>query len=139
MICPACKSDMFVVEHKKIELDYCPSCQGVWFDSGELELWLESLGLESYGEFLNNILGSAEAESPEKPRKCPICRQKMRKATIGQKPEILIDVCGKGDGLWFDGGEVSHLLKQTAKEPSGKPGSQQRVNAFLGETFQAKE
>ena len=38
MKCPIDKSDMIVVEHEKIELDYCLRCSGVWFDSGELEL-----------------------------------------------------------------------------------------------------
>jgi len=47
MICPACKNDMIVVEHEDIELDYCTNCNGVWFDSGELELLLEAAGLES--------------------------------------------------------------------------------------------
>jgi len=46
MICPVCKCDMIVVEYHNIELDYCTTCKGVWFDSGELELLLESHGLE---------------------------------------------------------------------------------------------
>ena len=56
MICPACKSDMIVVEHSQIELDYCTDCRGVWFDSGELELLLESMGLENPDLFLGNLL-----------------------------------------------------------------------------------
>ena len=139
MICPTCKSDMIVVEHENIELDYCTNCRGVWFDSGELELLLESMGLESPDQFLSNILGSAEAESSEKKRKCPICRQKMKKTTIGQEPAILIDVCQRADGLWFDAGEVGQLIKQLAKMPSEKQGSQQQIITFLGEVFEARE
>ncbi|MCK4262673.1 MAG: zf-TFIIB domain-containing protein, partial [Dehalococcoidia bacterium] len=114
MICPTCKADMIVVEHNNIELDYCTDCQGVWFDSGELELLLESMSLEHPDMFLGNILGSVEAPSAEKKRKCPICGQKMKKAIVGQEPEILIDVCRQGDGLWFDGGELGQLVKQMA-------------------------
>ena len=139
MICPACKSDMIVVEHNKIELDYCTNCQGVWFDSAELELLLESMSLESPDLFLSNILDSAEAKPSEKKRKCPICRQKMKKTTIGQEPEILIDVCQQGDGLWFDGGEVGELIRQLAEKPSEKQGSQQHVITFLGEVFETRE
>jgi Zn-finger nucleic acid-binding protein len=138
MICPTCKSDMIVVEHNKIELDYCTNCQGVWFDSGELELLLESMSLESPEIFLNNILDSAGVESSEKKRKCPICRQKMKKTNIGQEPAILIDVCQQGDGLWFDGGEVGQLIKQLAEKSSEKQGSQHRVVTFLGEVFGAQ-
>lgn len=139
MICPTCKSSMIVVEHNKVELDYCPNCQGVWFDSGELELLLESMSLESPNLFLSNILNSAEAKSPEKKRRCPICNQKMKKTTIGQQPKILIDVCQRRDGLWFDGSEVGHLIKQLAEELGEKPGSQQQVITFLGKVFQARE
>ncbi len=139
MICPVCKSDIIVVEYNKIELDYCTDCQGVWFDSGELELLLESINLESQNIFLSNILSSEEAESSEKKRKCPICGQKMKKTGIGQEPEILIDVCQRGDGLWFDGGELGQLTRQMAKKPSEKTRSQQEVITFLGEVFNPME
>jgi Zn-finger nucleic acid-binding protein len=139
MICPGCKSDMIVVEHNKIELDYCTGCQGVWFDSGELELLLESMSLGSSNLFLGNILDSEEAESSEKKLRCPICSRKMKKITIGQQREILIDVCWQGDGLWFDGGELGQLIEQMANEPLGKPDSQHHIIAFLGEVFKARE
>jgi len=130
---------MIVVEYNKIELDYCTQCQGVWFDSGELELLLESLSLESPNQFLGNILNSKEAESSERKRKCPICGRKMKKTTIGEHPGILIDACRRGEGLWFDGGELGRLIKQIAREPSGKPDSQNQITAFLGEVFKGWE
>ncbi len=139
MICPTCKSDMIVVEYNKIELDYCTDCQGVWFDSGELELLLESMNLESQNVFFSNILSSEEAESSEKKRKCPICGQKMKKTGIGQERGILIDVCQRGDGLWFDSGELGQLTRQLAKKPSEKTRSQQEVITFLGEVFKPME
>ena len=139
MICPTCKSDMIVVEHEKIELDYCPDCQGVWFDAGELGLLLETMAIKEPGLSLDNILNYAEARSSEKKRRCPICGQKMRKTTIGKQPEILIDVCQQGEGLWFDGGEVGQLISQLADKPSEKADSQGRVISFLGEVFKARE
>jgi Zn-finger nucleic acid-binding protein len=63
----------------------------------------------------------------------------MKKTTIGQEPEILIDVCQQGDGLWFDGGEVGQLIRQLVGKPSEKRGSQQHVITFLGEVFEAWE
>ncbi len=139
MICPTCKSDMIVVEHSNIELDYCTNCHGVWFDSGELELLMESMELESPNQLFSDILNSPEAASPEKKRKCPLCGHKMKKTIIGEQPEILIDVCQQGDGLWFDGGEVGQLIKQLVRKPSKKGGPQQQVITFLGEVFQARE
>jgi hypothetical protein len=139
MICPGCKSDMTVVEYNKIELDYCTRCQGVWFDSGELELLLKSMSLEDPNLFFASIRDSKEAASSEKKQRCPICGQKMKKTTIAQQREILIDVCPQGDGLWFDGGELAQLVKQMVKQPLEEPDSQRQVIAFLGEVFKARE
>jgi Zn-finger nucleic acid-binding protein len=138
MICPACKSDMIVVEHRKIELDYCTSCRGVWFDAGELELLLESAGLEGVEPLLAGLAGSTEADSKEKKRKCPICIRKMKKLSVGQKPEILLDICQRGDGIWFDGGELAQLVGQLAGKAGEKTSPQQEILAFLQEVFKAE-
>ena len=137
MKCPACKNNVIVVEYNKIELDYCPNCKGVWFDSGELELLLKTMGLESRSLFLNNILNSEEVKTAEKGRKCPICGSKMKKATVGQQPAVLVDACKQGHGLLFDGGEVVQVIKQLTETPSAKKGSQEQVIDFLGEVFKA--
>ena len=139
MICPACKNDMIVVEYNRIELDHCIRCQGTWFDSDELELLLKSMKLESRNLFLNNILNSPETKSSERKRKCPICGKKMKKTTIGQQPEILIDVCQQGHGLYFDGGELNKLIRQLAeKQPEGE-GAQHQVISFMGDVFKASD
>ena len=121
MICPACKSDMIVVEHEDIELDYCVKCHGVWFDAGELELLLGSLGLDSTSPFLNSILEAEEAKTEEEKRRCPLCRQKMKKSNLETK--VLVDLCPQGEGIWFDGGEVGMLIKQLARKKPAKPGA----------------
>ena len=137
MICPVCKEDMIVVEHERIELDYCVKCFGVWFDAGELELLLESLGLEEMGFRMEEIMALPEQRTAEEVRKCPICRKKMRKVTIGHTPAVLIDACPQGDGLWFDGGEVNQIIRQLVDTSPGD--AQGQVVTFLGEVFKARE
>ena len=139
MKCPACGNLMIVVEHEQIELDYCVNCSGVWFDAGELELLLETMQLERSILSLDSILTSPEAGSGEKKRKCPICGKKMKKATVGHTPEVLIDACDRGDGLWFDSGEVGQLITQLPDSQSGESDSQGRVITFLGEVFRARD
>jgi Zn-finger nucleic acid-binding protein len=139
MVCPVCKHDMIVVEYHNIELDYCNNCKGVWFDSGELELLLKSYGLEEPKAFFDGILDSQEAVSSEKKRNCPICGHKMKKTAIGGQPEILIDVCGDKHGLWFDGGEVTQLIRRLAGEHPPKHDSMGHVTSFLKEIFAAPE
>jgi Zn-finger nucleic acid-binding protein len=139
MICPVCKYDMIVVEYQNIELDYCNSCKGVWFDSGELELLLKSYSLEEPKTFLDGILNSHEAVSSEKKRNCPVCGHKMQKTAIGGQPEILIDMCRDKHGLWFDGGEVAQLIRRLAGEQPPKHDSGEKVISFLEEVFKAQE
>jgi uncharacterized protein len=46
MKCPLCKEPELVMsERQGIEIDYCPTCRGVWLDRGELDKIVEkSLG-----------------------------------------------------------------------------------------------
>lgn len=136
MICPACKSDMVVAEYNSIELDYCNNCHGVWFDAGELELFLKSLNLDT-AELLKSFVAQ-EAKTAGEKRKCPICGQRMKQTNIGQAPVIFIDRCQRGHGLWFDGGELAQLLKQHTDGLSAGQDSGQQVISFLREVFKAE-
>src|SRR5512139_341128 len=111
MKCPVDKSDMIVVEHKSVELDYCQKCTGVWFDCGELELLLE-IKKSAEGQSCEELVKQEKASVTEAKRKCPICGQKMDKAWLGKDLKVLIDSCPIGDGLWFDGGELHQVISQ---------------------------
>lgn len=42
MHCPVCKDPQLVIsERQGIEIDYCPTCRGVWLDRGELDKLIE--------------------------------------------------------------------------------------------------
>jgi Zn-finger nucleic acid-binding protein len=130
---------MVVVEYHNIELDYCPACKGVWFDSGELELLLGSHHMEDTEPFLDNILSSPEAITTEKKRRCPICGRKMKRATIVEQPRVIIDMCRRKHGLWFDRGEVSQLISHLAGEHRLVKNPGEEVASFLEEVFKAPE
>jgi Zn-finger nucleic acid-binding protein len=136
MICPICQQDMIVVEYRQIEIDYCRSCSGIWFDKGELELLLKTTSLGDTG--LPTLEGLAKENRSHGERKCPICRKKMQETPLG-KPAIHIDVCRRGDGIWFDGGELQQMLKQIAPGTLADKGAIQQITAFLGETFKGEK
>ena len=47
--CPAGGAALVIVERQGIEIDYCPTCRGVWLDRGELDKIVErSLGARGY-------------------------------------------------------------------------------------------
>jgi Zn-finger nucleic acid-binding protein len=42
MQCPVCKDQQLAIsERQGVEIDYCPSCRGVWLDRGELDKLIE--------------------------------------------------------------------------------------------------
>ena len=133
MICPACTGDMVVVEYQQIELDFCPKCHGIWFDSGELGFMLEKSGIN--GASIGDPTHLTPAKTDEKIRKCPLCRRPMSKNYIGDHPAVMIDVCRNREGLFFDGGEVRALLEQLPHGDAEKSGAQHTTLDFLNEVF----
>lgn len=46
MKCPTCPDATLVMtERQGVEIDYCPSCRGVWLDRGELDKLIERSAL----------------------------------------------------------------------------------------------
>lgn len=41
MLCPNCRVALTMSERLGVEIDYCPTCRGVWLDRGELDKILE--------------------------------------------------------------------------------------------------
>jgi uncharacterized protein len=41
MACPVCRTGLTMSERQGIEIDYCPTCRGVWLDRGELDKLIE--------------------------------------------------------------------------------------------------
>ncbi|WP_188054436.1 MULTISPECIES: zf-TFIIB domain-containing protein [unclassified Sphingosinithalassobacter] len=46
MPCPVCKTGLAMSERQGIEIDYCPTCRGVWLDRGELDKIIERSAAE---------------------------------------------------------------------------------------------
>ncbi|MHC4114871.1 MAG: zf-TFIIB domain-containing protein [Planctomycetota bacterium] len=108
MDCPVCKKAMITFELEQVEVDNCTSCGGIWLDAGELEILLGD-SAEAKG-----LLASFKVDKKcrEKKRKCPICLKNMEKILTGpSESALLLDKCPKGDGLWFDKGELKDVLK----------------------------
>jgi Zn-finger nucleic acid-binding protein len=117
MDCPVCKNAMIVLELAEVEVDYCTDCGGIWFDAGELELLLGN------SQQTKQLLDSFKIDSSctEKRRKCPICLKKMQKIVVGPStPPLLIDKCARGDGLWFDHGELQNILDRAKLDKDDK-------------------
>jgi hypothetical protein len=117
MDCPVCKNAMITLELAEVEADYCTECKGIWLDAGELEMLLEDGGkTKTLLSSFNNA-----PKTGEKQRKCPICDKKMEKIEVGKgKPTLLLDRCVKGDGLWFDKGELDEIIERAELDEDNK-------------------
>ena len=117
MDCPTCKDAMITLELAEVEIDYCEKCEGIWLDKGEMELLL---GDEGKSRWLIRSFRKAE-KTGEEQRKCPICDKKMEKAATGEGAgALMIDRCVKGDGLWFDRGELNEIIDKAKLDEGNK-------------------
>jgi len=123
MICPKCKRPVVVLELQQVEIDHCPSCGGIWLDNGELELLL---GKEKLREGSFTSPGKTDT-GREKRIRCPICRRKMEKLMYDKR--VLLDVCRRGHGLWFDRDELAAVITSGDFDPA------QKVPPLLQEIF----
>jgi len=44
MQCPIDGATLVIAERSGVEIDYCPTCRGVWLDRGELDKIIERAG-----------------------------------------------------------------------------------------------
>jgi len=117
MDCPVCKNAMITLELQDVEIDHCTDCGGIWLDAGELEMLLGEP--QKATQMLNSF--KIDKTSTEKPRKCPICLKKMKKIVTGSsRPVLLIDKCSRGDGLWFDKGELHDIFDRAQLDKDNK-------------------
>lgn len=71
MKCPICIAvDLLMSERQGIEIDYCPSCRGVWLDRGELDKFIERASLQAPVPSSERF-GSREREPEPGPRVLP--------------------------------------------------------------------
>ena len=117
MDCPVCTHAMITLELEDVEIDYCTECGGIWLDAGELELLLGEP--QKAKQLLDSF--KIELTSTERIRKCPICYKKMQKVKVGSsRPVLLIDKCRRGDGLWFDRGELRDICERAQLDKDNK-------------------
>lgn len=45
MLCPVCRTGLSMSDRGGVEIDFCPSCRGVWLDRGELDKIIERTGI----------------------------------------------------------------------------------------------
>ncbi|WP_143814652.1 M48 family metalloprotease [Magnetofaba australis] len=104
LLCPACRDVALQPEltHEGVEIDRCPSCQGVWLDRGELFLFTDDP--QPLQQKLTQALSHPQPGSRRSPR-----GGEMQAINWPMGPTL--DYCPKSGGLWLDLGELEALFK----------------------------
>ena len=115
---------MLILELHGVEIDCCDECHGIWLDEGELELLLEA---DKDADLpILKALTDSDAIKAKGKRKCPVCGKKMLLVDIPLDPVVEIDRCPNNHGLWFDKGELEHIISAAKGTP---------IADFLGAMF----
>ena len=113
MNCPRCESvELNEHVHKRIEVERCSNCNGIWLAHHELEE-LESQVIQD-----GTSKGTLVYANRESAISCPKCHRNMTEFNY-RANDLAIDVCQDGHGFWLDNGEdkrIQILLEQRVKD-----------------------
>jgi len=112
-VCPKCDVQLFIIEFKGIELDFCYQCRGVWLDRGELEDLLIRGGAKA-DDALLTALGQKGRLISGRKNLCPKCDSPLHEILIEceGKSQLTLDRCPREHGIWFDAHELEDLLER---------------------------
>ena len=128
MDCPKCGSNLKATNYKKIEVDKCESCDGMWLDYPELD------DLEDTVLDVDEQKGSMITRPGESELKCPQCSGPMQQFRYRYN-EIWLDVCVEEHGFWLDKGEEKRVLEtmeQRIKDLKRSSSAEQDMDRLLG-------
>ena len=110
--CPKCKTATSPFNFEAdLYFDRCDKCKGLWMDKGELARTTGSA--HDFPEPAKAMTG------PKTNYACPKCAHHLHEVSFGQS-KVIVDVCGKCEGLWLDSRELKEvqeiLRKHRVKE-----------------------
>ncbi|MFO7676299.1 MAG: zf-TFIIB domain-containing protein [bacterium] len=124
-MCPKyCGVALEPIKVGKVEVDRCPKCEGVWFDSkGDELLEVIRVGWDKAPEPIRRSWEAGGVKfAMGKPNKynCPRCGRELNTYNyLGVRGAFAIDGCPGGHGVWLDDSELgkAHVaLKRSAAE-----------------------
>jgi uncharacterized protein len=110
-VCPKCDVPLFILHFKEIEVDFCDHCRGLWLDAGELEALMTQTGATRNDPLLR-FQQKTGIRPKGRPHLCPRCDAALHEIQVEHagSPNLTLDKCPRGHGLWFDDHELQQLL-----------------------------
>lgn len=103
--CPKCGSDLTPTIRHGIEVDYCPSCKGMWLERRELDQ-LE----DEVFDFGEHAKGTLVFESTPTNDTCPECGAHL-KSFHYRFYDLVMELCEGHHGYWLTDDEDTRVLE----------------------------
>jgi membrane associated rhomboid family serine protease len=108
-MCPVCKVGLQEKKIGTLIIDTCLSCEGCWYDWGEVEALLQTKRtlLHYVPPGLQNIIHGA--------RPCPFCSREMERLASNTIFPFDVDYCSLEHGVWLDREELHTITEVVEK------------------------
>ena len=116
--CPGCGTTMQTINLKTEDdpffIERCPSCMGLFFDPGELDMVVDQTvrAVMSVDRLRLNALVEQPLNDVVTYRKCPICTKLMNRVNYGFQSGVIVDTC-RDHGVYLDAGELQRIMLWT--------------------------
>ena len=124
MICPLCQETLQKAVFYGVEIDFCPTCLGLWFEEDELRLakdekdkninWVDIDLWKEKEKFQVSPSFAKASEGKFHQKLCPFDRLPLYEVQYGDS-DIKVDVCNLCQGTWLDRGEFKKIIKYLQK------------------------
>ncbi|MCP4642198.1 MAG: rhomboid family intramembrane serine protease [bacterium] len=121
MDCPACHAELRRCLYHATVVDVCDKCHGLLLAANELKAFIDRW-IDAHPDmpdakptvFRKIVHADSAADAS---RSCPRCRLTMAKFNYAYDSNVLLDRCGKCDGMWMDGGEIRRIAAYHKGDP----------------------
>ncbi len=105
MRCVKCAGELHETLVNGVPVDLCDTCDGIWFDKGEMD-WL----IQIYKLAIDDRFNDKHFVLDKKPGLCPRCTKPDHEVRLVQiHRDFNIDECHTCDGHWLEAGELQAL------------------------------
>jgi len=129
MVCPRCKKELKKEEFHGVSIDRCASCNGVWFDRGELKKAKDNT--DENLRWLNvDLFEEKEGKyrRTEGDKKCPVDVD-MMEAHEYVGSNVSVDICPTCKGVWLDAREFEKIINFLHKKIYSESAKEYSVDA----------
>ena len=110
MKCPQCNLKLGQALLAGVEVDYCPSCFGLWFEENELEWAKDERDRELRWLDIDLWKDPARFQVSRGRKFCPLDRMPLYEVRYGDS-NVRIDACSICHGIWLDRGEFIGIVE----------------------------